>query len=63
LLKRALLATKVLTGDLTGRYTLEIHHNGAEVCKVAVVVAWANDVELTFRPRLAPHLRRPINLR
>jgi hypothetical protein len=92
LLRRTLLAAKVLTGDLTGRYTLEIHHDGTEFCKVAVIVAWANhrsewgaflaikvreprrlrrslrqlsgkDVELALRPRLAPHLRRPINLR
>jgi hypothetical protein len=93
LLKRSLLPIHVATRDLTGRYTLEIHHNGAEYCKIAVIVAWAShksfrldaflamkvreplklrsylrplegkQVELTFRPRLAPHLLRPVNLR
>jgi len=93
LLKRSLLPPNVATRDLTGRYTLDIHHGGGEFCKLAVIVAWAThkalrseaflamkardphtvrrflralegkDVELSFRPRLAPHLLRPVNLR
>jgi hypothetical protein len=40
LLNRSLLAMTA-TRDITGRYTLQVHHNGARLCKVPVVVAWA----------------------
>jgi hypothetical protein len=92
LLRRSLITGKVATRDITGRYYLAIHHQGAQFCNVPVIVAWANhpslsnaflalkvpdeqklrrslkplagqDVELVFRPRLAPHLARPVNLR
>jgi hypothetical protein len=92
LLRRSLIAAKVATRDITGRYFMAIHHNGAELCNVPVIVTWANhpslanaflalkvpdehklrrslkslagkDVELAFRPRLAPHLSRPLHLR
>src|SRR5688572_682901 len=93
LLKRTLLAADVAVRDLTGRYTLLVHHDGVEVCSIPVVVAWAThkglprdaflaikakepqelrrnlralagkNVSLEFRPRLAPHVQRPVNLR
>jgi hypothetical protein len=92
LLRRSLITAKVATRDITGRYYMAIHHQGAQFCNVAVIVAWAShpslsnpflavkvpdeqklrrslkplagkDVELVFRPRLAPHLARPANLR
>lgn len=92
LLRRSLITAKVPTRDITGRYFMAIHHQGAQVCSVAVIVAWAShpshasaflavkapdeqrlqrslkflagaDVELVFRPRLAPHLARPARLR
>ena len=88
LLRRSLITAKVATRDITGRYFLAIHHEGAQLCNVPVIVAWAShpsvanaflalkvpdeqklrrslrplagkDVELVFRPRLAPHLARP----
>src|ERR1043165_8976273 len=83
LLRRSLITAKVPTRDITGRYFMAVHHQGAQVCNVAVIVAWAShpsyanaflavkvpdehklqrslkplsgqDVELVFRPRLAP---------
>lgn len=92
LLRRSLFTGKVATRDITGRYFMAIHHQGARVCNLPVIVAWAShpslsnaflavkvpdeqklrrslkalagkDVELVFRPRLAPHLARPLNLR
>jgi hypothetical protein len=92
LLRRSLITVKVPTRDITGRYFMAIHHQGAQVCNVAVIVAWAShpshasaflavkapdehklqrslkslsgeDVELVFRPRLAPHMARPASLR
>jgi hypothetical protein len=92
LLRRSLLTAKVATRDITGRYFMAIHYEGAQFCNVPVIVAWAShpsfgnaflavkvpdehklrrslkplvgkDVELVFRPRLAPHLARPANLR
>src|SRR3954471_8026145 len=92
LLRRSLITDKVPTRDITGRYFMAIHHQGGQVCSVAVIVAWAShpshanaflavkapdehklqrslkflsgaDVELVFRPRLAPHLARPVGLR
>lgn len=92
LLRRSLITPKVATRDITGRYFMAIHHQGAQVCNVPVIVAWAShpslanpflavkatdeqklrrslkalagkDVELVFRPRLAPHLARPLNFR
>jgi hypothetical protein len=91
LLRRSLLAG-AKTRDLTGRYTWEIHHEGAEFWSLPVVVAWARhpsqpepflairaghprlvrqqlkplagcDVELSFSPRLAPDLLRPLLLK
>ena len=91
LLRRSLIADKVATRDITGRYFMSIHHQGAQFCNVPVVVAWAShpsvaelflalkasddqklrrslrhlaggDVELVFRPRMAPHLARPATL-
>jgi hypothetical protein len=88
LLRRSLITAKVATRDITGRYFMAIHHEGAQLCNVPVIVAWAShpsvanaflalkvpdeqklrrslcplagkDVELVFRPRLAPHLARP----
>jgi hypothetical protein len=92
LLRRSLITAKVPTRDITGRYFMAIHHQGAQFCNVPVIVAWAShpsfanpflalkvsdeqklrrslkallgkDVELVFRPRLAPHLARPLNFR
>jgi hypothetical protein len=92
LLRRSLITAKVATRDITGRYFMAVHHEGAQVCNVPVIVAWAShpsianpflalkvpeeqklrrglralagkDVELVFRPRLAPHLARPAMLR
>src|SRR6185503_978721 len=92
LLRRSLITVKVPTRDITGRYFMAIHHQGAQVCNVAVIVAWAShpahasaflgvkapdehklqrslkslsgeDVEIVFRPRLAPHMARPAGLR
>jgi hypothetical protein len=92
LLRRSLIGARVATRDITGRYFMAIHHQGAQFCNVAVIVAWAShpslanaflavkvpdehklrlslkplagqDVELVFRPRLAPHLVRPFSLR
>jgi hypothetical protein len=92
LLRRSLITAKVATRDITGRYFMAIHHEGAQVCNVPVIVTWAShpsqanaflalkvpdeqklrrtlrslagkDVELVFRPRLAPHLSRPASLR
>src|ERR1051325_1092302 len=83
LLRRSLITAKGPTRDITGRYFMAVHHQGAQVCNVAVIVAWAShpsyanaflavkvpdehklqrslkplsgqDVELVFRPRLAP---------
>src|SRR5688500_6898988 len=91
LLRRSLITAKVATRDITGRYFMAIHHEGAQLCNVPVIVAWAShpsvanaflalkvpdeqklrrslrplagkDVELVFRPRLAPHLARPAML-
>ena len=88
LLRRSLITAKVATRDITGRYFMAIHHEGAQLCNVPVIVAWAShpsvanaflalkvpdeqklrrslrplagkDVELVFRPRLAPNLARP----
>lgn len=88
LLRRSLISEKVATRDITGRYFMSIHYQGAQFCNVPVVVAWAShpsvadlflalkasedqklrralrhlaggDVELVFRPRMAPHLARP----
>lgn len=42
LLRRSLITVKVPTRDITGRYFMAIHHQGAQVCNVAVIVAWAN---------------------
>ena len=92
LLRRSLISAKVPTRDITGRYYMAVHYQGAQFCSVPVIVAWAShpslgngflaikaadehdlrrslralvgkDVELVFRPRLAPHLARPLNLR
>jgi hypothetical protein len=92
LLRRSLITAKVATRDITGRYFMAIHHEGAQFCNVPVIVAWAchpsfsnpflalkvsdeqslrrslrplagKDVELVFRPRLAPHVLRPASLR
>ena len=92
LLRRSLITAKVATRDITGRYFMAIHHEGAQFCNVPVIVAWAShpsfanaflalkvsdeqtvrrslrplagkDVELVFRPRLAPHVVRPASLR
>jgi hypothetical protein len=92
LLRRSLITAKVATRDITGRYFMAIHHQGAQVCNIAVIVAWAShpshanaflavkapdehklqrslralagqDVELVFRPRLAPHMARPFGMR
>ena len=92
LLRRSLITAKVATRDITGRYHMAIHHEGAQFCHVPVIVAWAShpslgnaflalkvldeqklrrslkplagkDVELVFRPRLAPQLARPSNAR
>jgi hypothetical protein len=91
LLRRSLITAKVATRDITGRYFMAVHHEGAKFCDVPVIVAWAShpsvanpflalkvpdeqklrrglralagkDVELVFRPRLAPHLVRPAML-
>jgi hypothetical protein len=91
LLRRSLITAKVATRDITGRYFMAVHHEGAQVCNVPVIVAWAShpsmsnaflafkvadeqnlrrslkslagkDVELVFRPRLAPHVARPAHL-
>ena len=91
LLRRSLITAKVATRDITGRYFMAIHHEGARFCNVLVIVAWAShpsfsnpflalkvpdeqnlrrslrplagkDVELVFRPRLAPHLSRPVSV-
>ena len=91
LLRRSLISEKVATRDITGRYFMAIHHQGAQFCNVPVVVAWAShpslanpflalkapdeqklqrslrllageEVELVFRPRLAPYLARPARL-
>jgi hypothetical protein len=92
LLRRSLITGKVATRDITGRYFMAIHYQGAQFCNLPVIVGWAShpsfsnaflalkvpdeqklrrslkplmgkDVELVFRPRLAPHLARPFNLR
>lgn len=92
LLRRSLIPAKVATRDITGRYFMAIHFQGAQFCNVPVIVAWAShpslgnaflaikvpdepklgqllkpvvgkDVELVFRPRLAPHLARPASVR
>jgi hypothetical protein len=42
LLRRSLITVKVPTRDITGRYFMAVHHQGAQVCNVAVIVAWAN---------------------
>jgi hypothetical protein len=89
LLRRSFITARVATRDITGRYFMAIHHDGAQVCNVPVIVAWAShpslanpflalkvsdeqklrrllkplagkDVELVFRPRLAPHPARPV---
>jgi len=91
LLRRSLIPAQVATRDITGRYFMAIHFQGAQFCNVPVIVAWAShpslgnaflaikvpdepklrqllkplvgkDVELVFRPRLAPHLARPANV-
>ena len=91
LLRRSLLGG-AKTRDVTGRYTWEIHHEGAAYWSLPVVVAWARhasqpepflaikaghprlvrqqlkplagrDVELSFSPRLAPDLLRPLFLK
>lgn len=91
LLRRSLVPGKVATRDITGRYFMAIHHQGAQFCNVPVIVAWAShpslanaflalkvpdeqklrrslrhlageEVELVFRPRMAPYLARPANV-
>jgi hypothetical protein len=42
LLRRSLITVKVPTRDITGCYFMAVHHQGAQVCNVAVIVAWAN---------------------
>jgi len=47
LLRRSLITEKVPTRDITGRYFMEIHHQGEPFCNVAVIVAWASHPSLS----------------
>src|ERR1041384_810086 len=42
LLRRSLSPAKVPTRDINGRYFMAVRHQGAQVCNVAVIVAWAS---------------------
>lgn len=57
LLRRSLLIG-AKTRDLTGRYTLEIHHAGEEYWSLPVVVAWARH-RTEPEPFLAIRARHP----
>src|SRR5262245_7041187 len=46
LLRRSLITVRVATRDSTGRYFMEIHHEGAQFCNVPVIVAWASHTSL-----------------
>jgi hypothetical protein len=45
-LQRSLIAEKVATRDITGRYVLASHHQGQQFCHVPVIVAWASHPSL-----------------
>jgi hypothetical protein len=63
LLRRSLIPGKVATRDITGRYFMAIHYQGAQLCNLPVIVAWASHPSLGH-PFLAikvpeePKLRR-----
>lgn len=57
LLRRSLLIG-ARTRDLTGRYTWEIHHEGAQYWSLPVVVAWARH-RTEPEPFLAIRARHP----
>jgi hypothetical protein len=46
LLRRSLIPAKVATRDITGRYFMAIHFQGAQFCNVPVIVAWASHPSL-----------------
>jgi hypothetical protein len=67
LLRRSLITGRVATRDITGRYFMAIHHQGAEFCNVPVIVAWASHPSLAnaFLALKAPQgltLRRSLRL-
>jgi hypothetical protein len=48
LLRRSLITAKVATRDITGRYFMAIHSQGAQFCNVPVIVAWASHPSLAM---------------
>jgi hypothetical protein len=63
LLKRSLLGAKVATRDLTGRYSLKVHCEGAVLFELPVIVAWATHRSLKLDLFLALKVRDPHALR
>jgi hypothetical protein len=63
LLKRSLLDAPVATRDLTGRYSLKVHCEGAAICELPVIVAWATHRSLKLERFLAVKVRDPQSVR
>jgi len=65
LLRRTLIPGKVATRDITGRYFMAIHYEGAQFCNVPVIVAWASHPSLgqaflAIKVPDEPNLRRQL---